>query len=194
MRNKDYGQPGYVSYVKKGVNTGRTYKNIPNVNYPLNDITYYTGSFSDCPTICDNTPGCVGYVPDKNRGQNCWLKNSFINRSTYNTTTLDINFIERDPNAPQVIFYIDCWYSGRSVNLQVGDYPWIEDVGFPNDTLSSLVVPAGLTVELYWDWHFTGPMIKYVGPVNVECLTNAWCPERGRSWNDQVSSMKVYYT
>lgn len=175
----------------------RQYKNIPNVDYPGGSITYYTGQFSDCPLVCDNTPGCIGYIPRKDNGHDCWLKGTYTDnlRNTLHTNFRDINFIENDPNAPQVIVYEDCWYGGRSKNFGIGEYPWIEDAGFPNDMVSSIVVPAGLSVDLYWDWHFEGEKLTIDGPSNIECLTNKISVNQPwLSWNDQISSLKVRYT
>jgi hypothetical protein len=62
------------------------YKLSANTNYIGNDITYYEGPFTNCAAKCDATPNCAGYVTDKDKGSNCWLK-SKLETSSNNSKT-----------------------------------------------------------------------------------------------------------
>ena len=182
------------SYTKTPMSTcplpsppGRAYTKIDLKDFPYNDINYYSGSFDDCAKTCDDTPGCIAYATKKDKGSDCWLKNSLnqdngpkshIFRDTYYTDV--------------VILYINCDLSGKSMSFPVGEYNWLPDVGFPNDALSSISIPAGLTVDLYWDWHFEGEKITFVGPRDIRCLLDTRSAKYPwLTWNDQASSMKV---
>lgn len=92
---------------------------------------------------------------------------------------------------PPVTIWVDCNYSGQSLQLGVGDYPWLPDIGFPNDTMSSIKVPAGLTVTLYVDSWYNGAFWTIRGPSDQQCFIYNGRPGGG-NWNDVVSSMKVY--
>jgi len=50
---------------------------------------------------------------------------------------------------------VDANFEGASATLDVGQYDWGQ-LGIPNDSLSSLRVPAGLRATLYDDTHFGG--------------------------------------
>ena len=75
--------------------TTKKYFSIPNKNFPYNDISYFKTSFTpnstdpyyNCSYQCDNTAGCIGYVPDTPTGANCWLKSKFTGGYTSNLTT-----------------------------------------------------------------------------------------------------------
>lgn len=54
-----------------------------------------------------------------------------------------------------VTVYVDANFEGVSATLDVGQYDWGQ-LGIPNDSLSSLRVPAGLRATLYEDTHFGG--------------------------------------
>lgn len=71
-------------------------------------------------------------------------------------------------------FYEDAGYTGKAVSLKKGDYTvaQLEAAGLRNDTMTSLQVPAGWTVDVYQDGNFDGTKWTYtadnpnVGPAN----------------------------
>lgn len=71
-------------------------------------------------------------------------------------------------------FYEDAGYTGKAVSLKKGDYTvaQLQAAGLRNDTMTSLQVPAGWTVDVYQDGNFDGTKWTYtadnpnVGPAN----------------------------
>lgn len=82
-----------------------------------------------------------------------------------------------------VFFYLDGDFSGPAVSLLPGTYR-AEDLaklGIPNDTMSSLQVPTGWTVEVYQDDNFAGAHWTFRESARL-------LPELA---NDQMSSVKI---
>ena len=81
------------------------------------------------------------------------------------------------------IAYTDSRFQGEVVALPLRQeqYDW---GSFPNDKISSLRVPNGYQVQVFADIHFSGAN-KTFGPGNYEVLFD---------WNDQISSMKVFWS
>ena len=87
------------------------------------------------------------------------------------------------PDPPlKATFYYHCWYEGPSVTLGRGDYD-MHQIGLPNDSISSLRVPAGLTVVLYQHAGFQGRTLTVTSDQN--CLVN-------NGFNDETSSIRIY--
>ena len=82
-----------------------------------------------------------------------------------------------------VYIYQDSNYGGRSASLGVGRYNLasLQAKGFKNDDLSSVKVPYGYKVTLYWDDNFSG---------STKVLTSD-TSYVGNDWNDKASSIKV---
>ena len=80
-----------------------------------------------------------------------------------------------------VTLYADCDYQGVGRSIGVGRYNW-NQLGLPNDALSSLRVSPGMVVVLYNDADFRGRATTITE--NVSCLTD-------RDANDQTSSIEV---
>jgi hypothetical protein len=95
----------------------------------------------------------------------------------------------------QVTLYVDCNFSGRNASYGVGSYHWIPDAGpgLPNDSISSIIVPNGLSIDIYQDGDYGGAKLTFQGPANISCLT-AYNIDWRHTWNDQLSSFKVYYS
>ena len=90
--------------------------------------------------------------------------------------------------APQeVTLYEHCNYQGTSKAFGVGYYSWIVNAGFPNDILSALKIPAGLSITLYEHANYQGRILTLMGPQDVSCLVN-------QGFNDITSSFKIYKT
>jgi hypothetical protein len=72
----------------------RSYATLPNTDFFGNDITYWYGSFEGCLWACDTTATCIGFVLDKSKGYNCWLKHNFWPNNIFSSsTTRDISFV-----------------------------------------------------------------------------------------------------
>lgn len=81
-----------------------------------------------------------------------------------------------------VTMYTDCEYQGDSRSFGVGRYNW-NQLGLPNDEISSLRVPAGFTIKLYREADFIGESFILTG--DISCLA-------AQNFNDVVSSFEVF--
>jgi hypothetical protein len=81
----------------------------------------------------------------------------------------------------EAIFYEHTDYQGASSRKRIGMYN-IGDMGLGNDTISSVRVPAGYKVTLYYHGNFGGPILEL-----TQDTPNFW------QWgfNDQTSGLKV---
>ncbi len=82
------------------------------------------------------------------------------------------------PQNGNVVIYNDSQYRGTNQVLSIGKYDWGQ---IPNDTISSLKVPAGMKVTLYSDTHFSGKSKTFTADT----------PDLGNDFNDQTSSMII---
>lgn len=96
----------------------------------------------------------------------------------------NIDYVTPSGSSPDTAtFYEDANYSGKAVSLAKGSYTvaQMEAAGIRNDTMTSLKVPAGWTVEAYQDGNFDGTKWTYT----------ADSPNVG-SANDRMSSVRIY--
>merc|ERR1711959_397862 len=70
--------------------------------------------------------------------------------------------------------------------------PWVVKNGLKNDDLSSIKVPKGYSATIYEHWKYGGKK-KTFGPGNFACLTQYKMNSK-KSWNDQISSIKIAKT
>jgi hypothetical protein len=82
-----------------------------------------------------------------------------------------------------VVLYEDVNYKGRSVSLLPGTYASMEQAGFTNDALSSLILPQGFRVVLYEHQNFGGKTYTVTASKSMFTLSG---------WNDKTSSIAVY--
>jgi len=82
-----------------------------------------------------------------------------------------------------VKFYVDCGFNGQELQAKLGQYN-VQDLGFPNDMLSSVSVPDQFGVVLFKDGINTEPSLS-LGPGQYSCLSD-------NGWNDTVSSFTAY--
>ena len=82
-----------------------------------------------------------------------------------------------------VTIYQDINYGGRQASLGVGSYNLasLQAKGFKNDDMTSLKVPFGYKVTIYWDDNFRGKTKVITSDTSYI----------GNEWNDQMSSIKV---
>ncbi len=81
----------------------------------------------------------------------------------------------------RVTLFVDCPFSGTSVSLSVGDYN-VNQIGLPNDSISSVRVPSGLQLTLFEHSDFGGASVAITS--DASCLND-------RGWNDRASSLRV---
>jgi len=84
------------------------------------------------------------------------------------------------------VFFTNCNYSGKTVTKGIGRYD-MKQMGFPNDSLSSIKVPPGYRVILFQHSGFSGKRV--VITEDEPCLANRH--DNGIKWNDQTSSFIV---
>jgi hypothetical protein len=83
---------------------------------------------------------------------------------------------------PMAEFYEHCDYNGNKVSLGIGEWNWSENVGIRNDSLSSVKVPLGLKVILYYDANYQGGSVELTK--DTPCLTSTGI-------NDLTSSIRI---
>jgi hypothetical protein len=89
----------------------------------------------------------------------------------------------QQPSNATVIIYADGNYKGQAATLLPGTYSTMADAGFPDDALSSLMVPAGFRVVLYEYANFKGKSYT---------VTESKTGFTFSGWNDRTSSIVVY--
>ena len=82
----------------------------------------------------------------------------------------------------RVTLFVNCPFSGTSVSLGLGDYN-MNQIGLPNDSISSVRVPSGLRLVLFEHSNFEGASVAITD--DAACLTD-------RGWNDRASSVRVH--
>jgi len=93
-----------------------------------------------------------------------------------------------DPTGPKVTLFSDCKFAGKSLDAAVGDYDSMQKIGFGNDVLSSMKIPAGLKVQVFEHNNFKGDNTVFTS--DVSCLVDVKI-SKARNWNDRVSSLKI---
>jgi len=118
-------------------------------------------------------------------GENISCMNSTLNNrigslvieETYGNTPYPPNSNER------VVIYSDANYRGQSASLLPGTYYTMTQVGFPDNALSSLTVPAGYRVVIYEFENLSGKSYTITASKPGFILSG---------WNDKTSSIAVY--
>jgi hypothetical protein len=82
-----------------------------------------------------------------------------------------------------VVIYADGNYKGQAATLLPGTYSTMSEANFPDDALSSLMVPAGFRVVLYEYANFKGKSYTVTESKSGFILSG---------WNDKTSSIAVY--
>ena len=83
-----------------------------------------------------------------------------------------------------VTLFIDCPFSGKSIDLGEGDYNVgdLVALGMPNDRASSLRIADGFKAEIFLDKDFSGRSLSFTG--DDDCLVDD-------NFNDLLSSVRV---
>ncbi len=93
---------------------------------------------------------------------------------------------QRTQAAAGVQLFASCDYSGRSITLKAGEYMAadLERAGLPDNTLSSIQVPAGYAITIFENDFMRGGKLRLIE--NESCLDN-------RNAGNVVSSVLVEY-
>lgn len=120
-----------------------------------------------------------GYVKDTSSYTYTHNGSNSSNNSSNNTNSSN----NVNTSSGDIYIYQDSNYGGRSASLGLGNYTLssLQAKGFYNDDLSSIKVPWGYKVTLYWDDNFSGATKVITGDTSYI----------GNDWNDKVSSIKV---
>jgi hypothetical protein len=86
-------------------------------------------------------------------------------------------------NNAYVTVYEDCDFRGTSRNVDIGEYRSLKTLRFANDRMSSIKVPPGMSVTIFEHDNYGGAYATI--DRDIACFD--------RTWNDQVSSMRVTY-
>jgi hypothetical protein len=98
---------------------------------------------------------------------------------------------------PKAEFFTDCNFAGKTVALGPGKYATPESIGLPNDSISSLKVPKGLSVTIYEDNDFKGKQKNFWAKnekMEASCLTSVKTSTgifNTVTWNDRTSSIII---
>merc|ERR1712196_160644 len=93
-------------------------------------------------------------------------------------------------SAKPAVVYQHCNFGGykRTVRRSTN---WVKKLGIKNDDLSSIRVPRGKCVRLYEHINYKGRSWTIRGKRNIKCFVHHRMKGR-TTWNDQVSSIKVF--
>ena len=83
-------------------------------------------------------------------------------------------------------FYVHCDYQGESFSLGVGRHD-INQMGIPNDSLSSIKIPSGLKVTIFEHGGFQGRSLEMTA--DEPCLSNR--TKDGLNFNDKTSGIII---
>ena len=159
---------GPVSYLISGKQT------VSQVNVPTQQVPYTTTSVSFAEL--ENGKEYSFYVSSVHSDDSRSSPSSVIK-------VTPVSPPPRPPPPKKAKFYEHCGYKGAIWELGVGNYNWVGDVGIPNDSISSVIVPSGLTVVLYQ--HANG------GGRSIKLTSDRWCLV-DQGFNDATSSIQIY--
>lgn len=99
----------------------------------------------------------------------------------FSTANAASNWDNNDHGDDYITVYQHCGYQGGSKRLAVGKYKRVQDEGIPNDAISSIRIPQGMSVKAYKHKKFDGRSQTFNS--SVKCLNSGL--------NDQITSLKV---
>ncbi len=100
------------------------------------------------------------------------------------TTLAQKDYRGSDDYIDGVTIYEHCGFKGKRQTLRPGEYPSLRDIGFGNDSVSSIRVPRGSEAVIYRDDDYRGPFARI--DRDIRCFD--------RKWNDEASSISVRET
>jgi hypothetical protein len=110
-----------------------------------------------------------------------------VDVSTLTNNDLPNGLSNDKSNDTSVIIFSEPGFRGKPATLRGSqDVSYVENINFPNDTLSSLILTDGYSLILYADSNFNGDSKMFVGPLQQDTLDP--------SINKRTSSLKVFKT
>ena len=184
--------PGEVRDLQTGTKYGRVKGDL---DFPGNDLNNLpTSDPYKCASACATTPNCKAFVIGTD-APNCWLKSALgpsvpsTSRPTYSMLKQTESLFSFFSGPPSVTLYVDCNFSGQSLNLMRGAYPSLAAVGFPNQALSAVRVPAGMSITVYEQEGFQGRGLNIARDEACFADNQPWF--LGGWWNDKTCSIIV---
>jgi hypothetical protein len=95
-----------------------------------------------------------------------------------------------DPEDNRITVFTEPNYNvGAASTFSVGTYdrPAMEQNHIPNDSITSIIVPCGLKVEIYEDEYFNGNSKELLGCRTYEFLLD----KEYKQWENKITSFKV---
>ena len=162
-------QPGYY----QGDKLGLFRYDISSVEIPANlKVKVFTNeTMSGSSSLLSGTVNCLNYNLNNRIGSIVIEEAGYIGNNNNMPPTSD------------VIIYTDGNYKGQSATLLPGTYKSMSQAGFPDNALSSLVVPDGYRVVLYEQENFGGKSYTITASKSGFSFSG---------WNDKASSIKVF--
>lgn len=124
--------------------------------------------------MLNESTSCLSYSLNNKIGSLVIENTGYNNNDNYNYPP---------DNEQRVIIYSDGDYRGQAVSLLPGTYSSMTQLGFPDNALSSLILPTGFRVVLYDRENFQGSSYQ-VNQSKTGFLISGW--------NDKTSSIAVY--
>ncbi len=125
-----------------------------------------------------------GDVSCLSRDWNDKVSSVLITRNKNNNNNNNNNYYPESSN-DYVTLYEDENFGGKSITLRSGSINYLPNVGFPDNALSSLQLPAGWKVVLYDQPNFKGSSYNVLRTKNKFNFSG---------WADKASSMIIYTT
>lgn len=168
------------------------YKTITGLDFPGNDLANLPGGWKECVVACNARDDCKGFVMATD-SQNCWLKGSF---GASTPSSVRPTFIKTQQSifgglfgGNKVTLYVDCNWSGLAVSLPPGAYPDIAAAGFPQNALSAVRVPQGMSITIYEKVNFGGQGMIIKRDEGCFVTSGAWT--QNGWWNDKTCSVII---
>jgi len=145
----------------------------------MNNLIAYINDPLNNSTVKSHLKACGCYPCNK-----CQLKASTIGSTSSGLTVSET--IVPPPDA--AIVCVDSDYQGKCKVLSVGVYNTAEQIGLPNDTISSVLVGSKVKLTLYVHGGLTGEYITFTNddPYLVDNMI-----DNTYTWNDNTTSLKV---
>ena len=145
-----------------------------------------------CAHECDARADCKGFVVATD-SRNCWLKGSF---GASVPSTVRPSYVKTQQSifgglfgGNKVTLYVDCNWSGLAVSLPPGAYPDIAAAGFPQNALSAVRVPDGMSITIYENVNFGGQGVIIKRDEGCFVTSGAWT--QNGWWNDKTRSVII---
>lgn len=141
-----------------------------------------TDSADACARACSGDPACKYFITN-GTGTHCWLKKDF-NQTTYAAADRNLWLAPGQAFNPIMTVWTDASYKGTSHWFYPGKYYYTAAWDIPNDSISSLKIPAGFKVRL---WDNAG-----FGGASIELAAGDYPDLKQQGWNDKASSFEYY--